>query len=399
MQAERIKRPYGSGSIIERDGRYYGSWRSNGRRVMRLLGPVAGKSGDGLTRTQAEAKLREQMASVQVEPAKPTSNGRTIKDLGDAYIEHARTHKGLKEATTLKDYAATVRLHFVPFFGSKPVDHITARDIERFVAQLRTKRGQGRRGGQPLAPKSVDNYVRTLTALLNFAVRKKWLPVSPMTAADLPRLRAADRPIDELTFLEPMEVARLVLSARPGDYQTLDRALYTLAAYTGLRQGELRGLKWAHVDFDASIVHVLSGITRGAESSPKGRRRRSVPLAPTAAQTLVELRASSDWLGAEDYVFACPSTGRPMNRADLMERYRDALEAAQIPRTFSFHDLRHTFGTTLARAGRPVGDIQAWMGHADLATTMIYMHHAPRARDAALIDSAFTFEPEMGQAA
>jgi len=78
-----------------------------------------------------------------------------------------------------------------------------------------------------------------------------------------------------------------------------------------------------------------------------------------------------------------------MARAGLMDRYRDALEAAGLSRSFSFHDLRHTFGTTMARRGVPVGTIQAWMGHADLATTQLYMHYAPADEDAALIDAAF----------
>ena len=78
-----------------------------------------------------------------------------------------------------------------------------------------------------------------------------------------------------------------------------------------------------------------------------------------------------------------------MARAGLMERYRKALVAAKLSPTFSFHDLRHTFGTTMARRGVPVGTIQAWMGHADLQTTQLYMHYAPADRDAALIDAAF----------
>jgi integrase len=82
-----------------------------------------------------------------------------------------------------------------------------------------------------------------------------------------------------------------------------------------------------------------------------------------------------------------------MARAELMERYRKALVAASLAPTFSFHDLRHTFGTTMARQGVPVGTIQAWMGHADLATTQLYMHYAPKAQDAATIDAAFGTGP------
>ena len=396
MQAERIaRRSYGSGSIIERDGNYYGKWRVGGRQVKRLLGPIRSKGeSDGLTRRQAEAKLREKIAEVKPEDVAPktASSRHTITDLGALYVEHAREHKGLKE-TTLADYDMAVRLHLSPFFGSMPVEGIDAQRIEKFVRYLRTKKGEGRRGGKPLSPKTIENYVGTLATLLNFAVRKKWIAVSPMIGVDLPRLRDTDKPIEELKFLEAGEVAALVVNAGRGDYELQDRALYTLAAYTGLRQGELLGLRWGQVDFGHSLVHVLEGFTRGRVSSPKGKRRRTVPLAPTAAHALLGLRADSRWTAVDHFVFACPSTGNPMARAGLMDRYRDALGAAGLPRSFSFHDLRHTFGTTMARAGVPVGTIQEWMGHADLATTQIYMHYAPRATDAALIDSAFGSKP------
>lgn len=76
-----------------------------------------------------------------------------------------------------------------------------------------------------------------------------------------------------------------------------------------------------------------------------------------------------------------------------MERYRKSLVAAGLRGDFDFHDLRHTFGTTMARAGKDVRTIQAWMGHADLATTQLYMHYAPKVQDAADIDAAFAATP------
>jgi integrase len=402
MQTERTaRRAYGSGSIFERDGRYYGKWRVDGRQVKRQLGPVRTPGArDGLTKSQAEARLREMIAEVAVEDVKVAASAtrrphhHTVAELGDLFIEHAREHRGLKE-TTLTDYAMHVRMHLAPFFGDLPIQRIDARRIEAFAKHLRTKKGQGRRGGKPLSPKSIRNYLGSLSALLNFAVRKKWLAASPMTAVDLPAMNT-DAPLDELTFLEPGEVARLVEAAVQGEYHALDMALYTMATYTGLRQGELRGLRWASVDFGQSTVHVVEGVTRGRRSSPKGRRRRTVPLAPPVAAALLELRASSEWTGSDDPVFACPSTGRPMARAGIMSRYREALVAAGLPATFSFHDLRHTFGTTMARAGVEVGTIQAWLGHADLATTQLYMHYAPQAQDASRIAAAFAVEPNPG---
>jgi len=247
-----------------------------------------------------------------------------------------------------------------PFFGDTPIQRIDARRIEAFAAHLRKQKGRGRRGGTPLSPKSVRNYLGTLSALLNFAVRKKWLPSSPMSAVDLPSV-TSNAPLEELTFLEPDEVARLAASAGEGDYRTLDRTLYVVAAFTGLRQGELRGLRWEHVDFGRSIVHVLENVTRGRRSSPKGKRRRSVPLAQTAAHALLELRSESHWKGPTDPVFACPSTGQAMARAGLMQRYRRALVTAGLSPTVSFRDLRHTLARRWpARACRSGRSRRGW---------------------------------------
>jgi len=405
MQAQRsAKRAYGSGSIFEVDGTWYGKWRVDGRQVKRRIGPKRTRGeADGITKSQAEARLRELMAEVAADDIRSRSakvrsrNGYTIQELGDLFIDHAREHRGLKK-TTLDDYAMHLRIHLVPFFGDTPIQDIDARRIEAFAAHLSAKKGQGRRGGQRLSPKSVRNYLGSLSALLNFAVRKKWIAASPMSAVDLPTV-TRDAPLEELTFLEPDEVARLIAAAVEGEYEDLDRTLYVLATYTGLRQGELRGLRWQHVDFERALIHVLESVTRGRRSSPKGRRRRSVPLAATAAEALLQLRAVSKWVGLEDAVFACPSTGQPMARAGIMQRYRKALMAAGLSPSFSFHDLRHTFGTTMARRGVPVGTIQAWMGHADLATTQLYMHYAPAARDAQIINAAFALvsEDEEGE--
>lgn len=392
------RRSYGTGSLYTRPDRkdeWYGRWRIGDQKVNRRIGSKRTPgNADGLTRSQAEARLRELMAEVTAEDVRPSAgvarrpDAFSIEEVGRRYLDYAREVKGLKEGTTLKDQEMVVRVHLAPFFGETPVQRIDAARVEAFIRHLQTKKGQGRRGGKLLSPKTIANYLGALSVLLNFAVKKKWIAASPMAAVDLPRAKT-DQPLDHLQFLEPHEVATLIEHVAPGAYRELDRALYAMATYTGLRQGELRGLRWEHVDFGRSLVHVMEGFTRGRSSSPKGKRRRTVPLAPTAAQMLLELRAASLWTASTDPVFACTSTGKPMARAGLMERYREALAAAELPVAFSFHDLRHTFGTTMARAGIEAWQIQQWMGHQDRETTDLYMHYAPRETDAARIEAAF----------
>jgi integrase len=143
------------------------------------------------------------------------------------------------------------------------------------------------------------------------------------------------------------------------------------------------------------VVRVERGWTRGEESSPKSRKRRSVPLSPAVGAALLELRAESKWAGDDQLVFAHPHTGQELPGSSLGKRFQAARDVASVPK-ITFHGLRHTFGTTLARAGWPVGDIQAMMGHADIGTTQIYMHYAPRHDQAERIAAAIAAADPRG---
>lgn len=112
-------------------------------------------------------------------------------------------------------------------------------------------------------------------------------------------------------------------------------------------------------------------------------------MARTVSHVLLVLCAESAWTRPHDAVFADPLTGRPVARTPMMRRYRAALGASGLDVGFRFHDLRHTFGTSMARAGEPVTTIQAWLGHGDLKTTQRYMHYAPAADEAERVERAF----------
>jgi integrase len=120
-------------------------------------------------------------------------------------------------------------------------------------------------------------------------------------------------------------------------------------------------------------------------------------MARTVSQALLVLRSESTWNRPHDPVFADPLSGRPVARTPMMRRYRAALASAGLDVGFRFHDLRHTFGTSMARAGEPVTTIQAWLGHGDLKTTQRYMHYAP-APTRPNASSAFAISPDGGRA-
>lgn len=381
------KRAYGSGSLIERPDRpgyWYGQWWADGRRVKRRLGEVKSKDRPhGLTRREAEAALREAIRSVTDEEVRrlrseKASRGKLIGDVLDAYLAD---HTDIKQHTTAHDYRRTCRNWFAPFFGDLTVDKITADDVRALRGHMLTHRlrNHGQEPGAGLSPKSVRNHLALLSTLLLYAVDRGW--AAKNVAARVPRPGNAGEQ-GGLRFFEPHEITDLVAHALDGPYRRIDRALYVTASQTGLRLGELRALRWASVDLVQNVVRVERGVTRGVESSPKSRKGRAVPLSRAVCEALAGLPRGSD------LVFADPATGGCLTDTALRRRYNAARDAAGL-RPLPFHSLRHSFGTTLARSGWPVGDIQALMGHANLATTEIYMHYAPRHDQAQRIDAAF----------
>jgi integrase len=147
--------------------------------------------------------------------------------------------------------------------------------------------------------------------------------------------------------------------------------------------GELIALRWSDVNFDAESLHVYSSYSAGTLTAPKSGLARTVQV----AETLKALRASRPGAARDDDLVFVGERGGYLDNSALRRRYKDALKRAGI-RPLRFHDLRHTFGS-IAINQATIVQVQAWMGHSDVDTTMKYMHHRSRAGDARLLSAAF----------
>jgi integrase len=186
-----------------------------------------------------------------------------------------------------------------------------------------------------------------------------------------------------LDVFSPEEIITLVRAAESEQ----DPAIYLTAAFTGLRRGELVALRWRDVDFADCVINVRASYSAGALTTPKSGKLRSVPMAPQVAETLARLgRAASD-----DALVFLGEGGRYLDGSALRRRYKLALERAGL-RSLRLHDLRHTFGTR-AISKADILLVKEWMGHADVATSMRYLHYVPRPEDARLIAAAFEIAP------
>ena len=161
-------------------------------------------------------------------------------------------------------------------------------------------------------------------------------------------------------------------------------AAILVAGFTGLRTGEVRALRWRDVNFAGSSIRVQRNKPAGGkEGAPKSGKVRSVPLMDDAARELDALSRREAFVGPDDPVF-CNDAGEMLGEDAFRRALYSALEEAGIDREsfparggFTFHDLRHTFGTLAAQVW-PLHDVQAFMGHADIQTTMRYLHHVPK---------------------
>jgi integrase len=278
------------------------------------------------------------------------------------YIEHDRGRK----PSTVRGYRSTIGAHLLPAFGAMPIEDVTSEAIEGWIA------------GFEGSARSRNKLVIQLHGILERARRVYRLPGNAARDVEKFQLRASG----DIQVFSPEEVGALVRAAASEQ----DGAIYLTAAFTGLRMGELLALRWRDVDFTGQTIRVRASYYAGQLTTPKSGKVRAVPLAPDVARALAQLGSREYWVGDDDLVFAGEAGGY-VDGSALRRRYKVALQAAGL-RPLRFHDLRHTFGTRMI-AKADIRRVQEWMGHADIQTTMRYLHYAPREEDAELVAEAF----------
>jgi integrase len=355
-----------------------------GKRARRRLGKVWAKRSAPppgyLTRTQAEARLAAILAGDDVRVNIAPSHV-TFKQAADERLRYLRDDKQRKRST-LRDYENVIDHDLLPWFGAEtPVEDIDTLDVEAFKDAMLAR----------VSHRTTQKVLVVLHGILARAQRKGW--VRSNVAADAEKVSV--RPDEDFTVLsvEQVEaVARVACDAQLGD-------LIRVAAYTGLRMGELFGLRWQHVDFGRRILHVQRNFVEGEDDTPKSHRRRSVPLSDQAVVGLDALSRREHFTEPGDLVFV-NEVGQHLDDDQVRRRFYNALKAAGLDELrkqgMTFHDLRHTFGTLLAAAGIDLRRIQAWMGHADIQTTMRYLHYVPALDDADRMTDAFKVGTQLG---
>jgi integrase len=370
------KRAYGTGSIRVKHGAWYGSWRTpDGKRTTRKLGAVR-KGRDGLSKTQAEAALREMILAEAQRPA-ARDDDLTVAQLGRTLI--ARLEADGRKPSHVESVRYHLSAHIDPLLGDMPAGQVLESDVRRLVDRML-------RAGK--ATKTIRNVAGTLHAVLGQVLKD-----NPCDMAKLPAAKAEPA----IRFITQDELDRVLDAPPPAeaakaerDWWPVVRLLVLAAAMTGMRLGELRALRWADLDMAAMKVRVRYSYVRGQMGTPKSRRSvRAIPLASRLVTELDAHHRATVWNQDHDLVLAHPHTGRPLDRVRLLTHFKAALERANV-RPVRIHDLRHTFATTIAASGQvSMRTLQEWLGHLDARTTQIYADYMPGAREQELLDAAF----------
>ncbi len=240
---------------------------------------------------------------------------------------------------------------------------------------------------RPVSPRTVQMVHAVLRNAVEHGVREELVPRNVVKLVRVPA------PHYEVGTGLSLAQARRLLAAVEGDRL---RAVYVLALSTGLRRGELLGLRWADVDVDGAELHVRQAMQRVAGelrfTAPKTRHsRRTVPLPALALDALREhrarqaaerLAAGPDWQDS-GLVFTT-AHGTPIEPRNLNRHWYSLRDRAGLPGV-RLHDLRHTCVTLLLDAGVPPHIVQAIAGHSGIQVTMtIYAHAAQEEQRKAL---------------
>jgi integrase len=258
------------------------------------------------------------MAEVQV--TRKAGISLTIASAGERYLRHLK-RLGRKRST-IAAVESALRIHLVPFFREKALDAIRRDDVIDLVEVLEQR---------DLSPKSIHNYIGTLSALFNFAKAppRHWTALNPCEGVELPGVPESG----EIRFLDEPEWEAILRHLQPGDYTAIDGAFYLTAVMAGLRHGELIALRWRDVDWVAGRIRVRQNHVLGEFDTPKSRRAsRSVGMADRLAGELDRLNKLLREPDDDALVFPDPITGEPLDKANL-RRYRKVLKAAALDET------------------------------------------------------------------
>jgi integrase len=361
MAKKKLKRANNEGSIYQRSN---GTWRAQVT--------IDGKRLGRTTKTQKEGRewIREMLN--QIDEGLTYSNSKLT--LAQYIQEWLVSVENTLRPSTFKQYTQYAKNHITPYLGKLRLIDLRPDHIQKRYNQM-AKEGYG--------PRTVQLVHAVLRRSLGKAVKLRLISRNPAKAVTPPKSIPK-----EMKFLDEKQIQQLLSTA--GENKDHLYALYFLAIATGMRQGELLGLKWADLNWETGKLQVIRQLTRAKRggfefTQPKTKAgQRTIQLSKEVLEVLKEHRKYQQYMysfnhhrWADDNLIFTNTIGSPLDKYNLLKRFKKLLKKAGLP-DIRFHDLRHTAASIMLNNGIPVIIVSRILGHAKPSTTMdIYGHLIP----------------------
>jgi integrase len=306
----------------------------------------------------------------------------TVGDFLDTWLEQIQRPQ--IRFKTYQGYEGAIRLHIKPHIGKLELAKLTPLALHKMYGHLE-RSGVGA---------TTRRYVHvTLSAALKRALRLHLIETNPIGAVDAPRVKPQKATPLTMEQLEALFVATAIDRLRN---------LYIVAATTGMRPGEVLGLKWNAVDLKHGVLSVVLTIEDhhgkcvvGEPKTAGSRRRIDLPRRCIDALKAQRELLIAEGLRASEWVFPS-SNGTPLSIRNVIARsFKPALERAKLP-NIRLYDLRHSAATIMLMAGIPLKVVSERLGHSSIKITAdTYQHVLPSLQQEAVakLDIAFGANP------
>jgi len=312
----------------------------------------------GSTRKDANIKKGELEKRVQHGAYVPVKIMPLFSEVADSWL--ASKEPNIRH-TTYEQYKGHLDNYLKPFFEKSKINQISFDAVEQFKAD-HLKKG--------ITPPTLCKYLRTLGAVLRYAVKMRYIDFNPASEVEKPK-RDSSHEDKEVVVLNPEKIQALFDNAR----DLKDKVMFMTAVLTGMRQGEILGLKWSDIDWINRQIRVRRTYNHGRFYEPKSKAsKRKIDLAPQLVKAIREWRLASHFKAEDDLVFPNPE-GNPQNHTRMLRKsFHPTLVKAEL-RRMRFHDLRHTYASMLIKQGENIKYIQAQLGHSSIHMTIdVYGH-------------------------
>ena len=321
------------------------------------------------TKKEAERAMVEKIAELNrgeyIEPTKMT-----VKEFLEMWLEDEV--KPNRKVSTYDIYHSVITNHLIPGIGNIPLHQLGPIHIHQLMKSLSNK---------DISSTTAKYSVRTLKVALNWAVKMQLIPKNPAA-----NIRISTRSTgSEMKVWTDEEVNRFLQAAKGSKFYPT----FYLAITTGMRMGELLGLKWTDIDFDRGTISIRRTLQRTSaglqliEQTKTAKSRRLISISPSTVEVLKKHRVEQkkemiqyNYRDVYDLVFTS-RTGKPVEPRNLREYFSLITKKAELP-PIRFHDLRHTHATLLLKQGIHPKIVSERLGHSSISMTLdTYSHVIP----------------------